>query len=204
MLIRKEFRVEFGHVVRNCFSERCKYSEHGHSAVVEVFLESKDLDNAQMVMDFGLLKYSVKSFVDSLDHCYVVCGGDESEFIDFHRKNDRRLIEVPFNPSAEMLSLFFYHYVNFILQQTYAVNGEKDVRCIGVRFHETVTGYAQCDQEDYERLWDPKWSKMIKFSYDIIRDWNEDLHRIMNGYHVPSPALPQQQIKDIKNIKEWK
>ena len=62
MKIRKEFRVESAHIVRNCTSHRCSHSIHGHSAVVEVFLESTLLDNAGMVYDFGLMKGSEESF----------------------------------------------------------------------------------------------------------------------------------------------
>ena len=48
MIIRKRFRVESSHVVRNCTSERCSHSHHGHSAVIDVFFEGRQLDNAQM------------------------------------------------------------------------------------------------------------------------------------------------------------
>ena len=76
MVIRKEFRVESAHIVRNCTSERCSHSIHGHSAVIELFFESDQLDNAQMVMDFGLMKASIKQFIDSMDHCYLLCDKD--------------------------------------------------------------------------------------------------------------------------------
>jgi len=39
MLIRKLFRFENAHIVRNCSSDRCSRSLHGHSYVVEFLLE---------------------------------------------------------------------------------------------------------------------------------------------------------------------
>ena len=54
MIIRKLFEFENAHIVRFCSSKRCKSSIHGHSYKVEVLLESKYLDNAGMVYDFGL------------------------------------------------------------------------------------------------------------------------------------------------------
>ena len=39
MRIRKEFRVESAHIVRNCTSHRCSHSIHGHSAVIELIFD---------------------------------------------------------------------------------------------------------------------------------------------------------------------
>jgi 6-pyruvoyltetrahydropterin/6-carboxytetrahydropterin synthase len=47
MIIRKQFKFEGAHIVRNCTTRRCKKSIHGHSYVVEVFFTSNKL------YDFG-------------------------------------------------------------------------------------------------------------------------------------------------------
>lgn len=60
MLIRKLFKFENAHVVRNCTSDRCKRSIHGHSYKVELLLKASKLDHGQMVYDFGLLKGVIK------------------------------------------------------------------------------------------------------------------------------------------------
>ena len=46
MIIRKTYSIEGAHCVRNCTSERCSHSIHGHSAVIEVFLESRSGEKA--------------------------------------------------------------------------------------------------------------------------------------------------------------
>ena len=67
MVIRKLFRFEAAHIVRDCSTDRCRENIHGHSFIVELFLQSNTLDNAGMVYDFGLLKGTVKSFIDAFD-----------------------------------------------------------------------------------------------------------------------------------------
>lgn len=73
MLIRKLFKFENAHVVRNCTSDRCKRSIHGHSYKVELLLKASKLDHGQMVYDFGLLKGVIKDLFDSFDH--AICFG---------------------------------------------------------------------------------------------------------------------------------
>lgn len=194
MKIRKEFKVESAHIVRNCTSHRCSHSIHGHSAVIEVFLESTFLDNAGMVYDFGLMKGSVKSFIDSMDHCYILCSKDDESFKDFIKQSCDRWIELPFNPSAECLSMFIHYGVNHILKHTTTSNNECDsLYCSGVRYHETTTGWAECNQNDVDILWQEEWFDQIKFSEGVMREWHPDLNIILkNGGVVVNPIIKQQ------------
>lgn len=193
MKIRKEFSVESAHIVRNCTSHRCSHSIHGHSAVIEVFLESTNLDNAGMVYDFGLMKGTVKSFIDSMDHCYILCDKDDPEFRNFIKKTCDRWIELPFNPSAECLSMFVKWGVSKILVNTRTANGESlDLCCTGVRYHETTTGWAECNNDDMAILWDHEWVDQIKFSDGVVRDWPSDLKDVMNGKLIDNPIVKQQ------------
>ncbi len=190
MIIRKKYSVESAHIVRNCTSERCSHSIHGHSAVIEVFLESRSLDNAQMVYDFGLMKGTIKQFIDSMDHCYLLCDKDKPEFQQFIRENCDRYIVMPFNPSAEMLSVFIFKFVEDILKHTQTSNGESNIIVKAVRYHETTTGYAECDAEDAANLWKDDWG--IEFSKGVNKDWSDDLESIMVGNTVTNPVIPQQ------------
>lgn len=74
MLIRKLFKFENAHIVRNCTSDRCKRSIHGHSYKVELLLKASKLDHGQMVYDFGLLKGVIKDLYDAFDH--AICFGN--------------------------------------------------------------------------------------------------------------------------------
>lgn len=197
MKIRKEFRVESAHIVRNCTSHRCSHSIHGHSAVVEVFLEGDTLDNAGMLYDFGLLKTTVKEFIDSMDHCYILCRFDDPEFKKFIKNNCDRWIELPFNPSAECLSMFIHYWINYIIKHTNTNNGEGEIRCSGVRYHETSTGWAESSQADIDSYlrWRENWRsfKDYTFSQGVMNDWSSDLFNILvMGQQVNNPTINQQ------------
>ena len=192
MVIRKEFRVESAHIVRNCTSERCSHSIHGHSAVIELFFESDQLDNAQMVMDFGLMKTSIKQFIDSMDHCYLLCDKDKPEFKEFITKECDRYIVMPFNPSAEMLSLYIFKNVSNILELTNLANGEQNVKLKAVRYHETVTGYAECNEDDLKNIWKPEYDN-VRYSDGIMRDWSNELTQaLLFDVRIQNPIIPQQ------------
>lgn len=148
MLIRKLFSFEGAHIVRNCSSERCARSIHGHSYKVEIFLECNRLDHGHMVYDFGLLKGDVKTFIDAFDYTLVFWSKDDIAYIDSCRQHSLRWIGLPVSPSAEQLSRVFFVGINALLSETKMKNGEGDVCLQSVIVHETATGYAQCFADD--------------------------------------------------------
>lgn len=193
MIIRKRYRVESGHTVRNATSYRCSHSYHGHSAVIDVFLDGRKLDNAQMLVDFGLLKGVVGKFIDSMDHTMILCDRDDPKYTNFFKEVNDRYIILPFNPTAEMLSIFIMHYVNRILDNTQFNNGEDRVRCVNVEYNETATGMARCDYLDEQLNWVPEWEDQIVFSEGVKRDWSKELKDfIETGKYIINPTIPQQ------------
>lgn len=145
MLIRKLYKFESGHIVRNCNSVRCSHSEHGHSYKVEVFFKSSTLTPYGMTVDFGDFKTNIKEFLDRFDHSYHFWKGESEEFKEFHRKHDARHIELPFNPTAENYAIYF---LKAIREMTKDLFDNKDASCVKVRVHETDTGYAEASLED--------------------------------------------------------
>lgn len=196
MEITKIFTFEGSHVVRNCTSNRCSRSVHGHSYKVELTFEARHLDNAQMVYDFGLMKGTIKEFIDSLDHCHIICSTDSEEYVKFFQANNDRWIVVPFNPSAEMLSIFIMRWVQLILSRTITNNGEdKSLKIKNVTVWETATGRAKCDEQDVANIWSDLWICTICFSNGVIKDWSEDLKAIVFGdgaKKVSNPKVNQQ------------
>lgn len=168
MIIRKKFKFEGAHIVRNCTSQRCRENIHGHSYIVEVFITSDQLDQGYMVMDFCRLN-EVKEFIESFDHTYSLWEKEEKGFKEFIYSYNQRVAEIPVSPSAEGFALLFFYVIDQILQQTPPINGEGNIRLQSVRVHETASGYAEAFREDLKlvrfQLQD------IRFSAGVQKDW---------------------------------
>ncbi|AXI02784.1 6-pyruvoyl trahydropterin synthase family protein [Aquirhabdus parva] len=172
MLIRKLFKFENAHIVRNCTSDRCRRSIHGHSYQVELILEAHRLDHGQMVYDFGLLKGQIRDIIDSFDHAICFWNQDDEGYIASCKQYSARWISLPVSPSAEQFSRFFFFLADTILRQTITHNGEGDVTVHSVIVHETATGYAQCFRADVEneqmgllKLQDFEFSEQVQIEW---------------------------------------
>lgn len=198
MEIRKLFRFENSHIVRNCSSTRCKFSIHGHSYIVELFLEANTLDNGQMIYDFGLLKGSIKDLIDSFDHSIVYWDKDSEEYIKFIQEHSARWIALPVSPSAEQLSRVIFIIADLVLSKTIMQNGEGNVVLKAVCVHETVTGYAKAYREDITNprmgMIDPK---KIIFSQDICNSWHDSElweKLFKEDFSIKNPTVTQQVV----------
>lgn len=174
MLIRKLFKFENAHIVRNCTSDRCKRSIHGHSYKVELLLKASKLDHGQMVYDFGLLKGVIKDLYDSFDHAICFWESDSAEYIQACKTFSARWVSLPVSPSAEQFSRIFFYLAQQVLASTETQNGEGDVEVYSVIVHETDTGYAQSFAEDIsnEQMGLLKLEH-IEFSEQIVSEWND-------------------------------
>lgn len=174
MIIRKLFEFENAHIVRFCSSKRCKTSIHGHSYKIEILLESRYLDNAGMVYDFGLLKDEIKQIVDSFDHTITLFSGDDEEYLNDMKKHSKRWIVLPVNVSAENFCRVFFILIDALLQKTKMINGEYGVKLQSIIIHETRTGYAQGFKEDaYSEFLPQIRLEDIEFSQGIKEEWND-------------------------------
>ena len=68
--ICKMFEVESGHMLSR-HPERCRFP-HGHTRRVELVVESRELDENGMVVDFKALKIAVAELIDRYDHALCV------------------------------------------------------------------------------------------------------------------------------------
>lgn len=191
MIIRKLFKFENAHIVRNCSTVRCSENIHGHSYKVEVLLESNYLDNGHMVYDFGLTKVYIKELIDSFDHAITLWNGDSKEYIEDMKKHSSRWVELPVSPSAEQFSRVFFLIVERILKLTKMQNHERNVKLNSIIVHETDTGYAQCFKEDAHsknmgiiNLEDIIFSKQVQNEWSNSNIWNY----IINKRELITPA----------------
>ena len=176
MIIRKQYKFENAHVVRNCYSERCKYSIHGHSYIIEVFLKADKLDNAGMIVDFGVLKNEVSCLIDSFDHCISVWDQDTPEYRSFVKEYSERYIELPISPSAENMAFMLFVFIDAIIRNTKLHNGEAPIELNSVRVHETATGYAEFFGTDIDSgnfMDSTDLICLTKFSDQVISEWKD-------------------------------
>ncbi|MBI3288965.1 MAG: 6-carboxytetrahydropterin synthase [Elusimicrobia bacterium] len=172
MIIRKLFKFEASHIVRNCSSDRCKYSVHGHSFRCELFLTADRLDRGQMVYDFGLLKGGVKDFLDGFDHATLFWERDSPAYIKAMKEQSKRWVQLPVSPTAEQLTRVIFVAVQAMLDCTEKVNGDDTARVHSVILHETETGYAQCFREDaYNEAMGEIALKDVAFSDAVKNEW---------------------------------
>lgn len=174
MLIRKLFKFENAHIVRDCTTQRCSQNIHGHSYKIEVLLESNYLDNGQMVYDFGLTKRSIKEMIDAFDHAITLWSKDDAAYLEAMKTYSNRWIELPVSPSAEQFSRVIYLIVERILACTGMQNGERNVTLHSIIVHETETGYAQGFKEDaHSELMGSIRLEEIVFSPQVQSEWSD-------------------------------
>ncbi len=195
MLIRKLFRFESAHIVRNCSSLRCSTSIHGHSYKVEVLLEAHALDHGQMVYDFGLMKGTIRDVIDAFDHAICFWDKDDAEYIRLCKQFSARWISMPVSPSAEQFARLFFVIIETVLRQTMMANGEGVVRLHSVIAHETETGYAQAFVEDAhnERMGLIRLED-IEFSDQCRAEWRDPhlYEKLQSGEPFMNVAPPLQ------------
>jgi 6-pyruvoyltetrahydropterin/6-carboxytetrahydropterin synthase len=195
MLIRKLFGFENAHIVRNCTSDRCRRSIHGHSYKVEVILEAQALDHGQMVYDFGLMKGPMRCLIDSFDHAICYWDQDDPAYIDACETFSARWIRLPVSPSAEQFSRLFFLLIDAVLRNTEMKNGEADVSLQSVIVHETATGYAQCFRED---VMNPRMGLIrledVVFSEQVRAEWEdrELYEKLKRGERFVNPQVERQ------------
>ncbi|MGR0303944.1 6-pyruvoyl trahydropterin synthase family protein [Acinetobacter beijerinckii] len=195
MLIRKLFKFENAHIVRNCTSDRCKRSIHGHSYKVELLLKASKLDHGQMVYDFGLLKGVIKELFDSFDHAICFWQKDDAAYIDACKNFSARWISLPVSPSAEQFSRIFFYLAQQVLNSTTTQNGEGDVEVYSVIVHETDTGYAQSFQEDIvNEQMGLLTLDQIEFSEQVQLEWSDSkmYENLKNGIKFQNPNVELQ------------
>jgi 6-pyruvoyltetrahydropterin/6-carboxytetrahydropterin synthase len=200
MIIRKQFTFEGAHIVRNCSSKRCSHSIHGHSYIVEVFISAKGLDCGGMLLDFGLLKGTIKDFIDSFDHAFSVWNKDE-KIVQIAQEYSDRYIVMPVSPSAENYALMFLMVIDRFMEATQFNNGENKPYVRSVRVHETATGYAEAYREDL--AWIDYSLEDVVFSHGIIEEWHdqemyEKLKRFQRDGQYEAAffnAKPRHQVK---------
>ena len=132
MKISKEFKWEMGH--RLPFHSGKCINIHGHTYKMRVEIEG-DLDSNGMVMDYYDVSSVISPLVDELDHSFIVKDND-SEVIEFLNKLNSKKVVVPFETTAENITLY-------MLQKIKEKITSDRIKKIKVRVYETEKTYAE-------------------------------------------------------------
>ncbi|KUG26756.1 queuosine biosynthesis qued, ptps-i [hydrocarbon metagenome] len=132
MKISKEFKWEMGHRLP-FHSGKCK-NIHGHTYKMRVEIEG-DLDENGMVIDYYDVSEIISPMVEELDHSFMVKETDK-EIIDFLDKLNSKKVVVPFETTAENITL---HLLEKIKER---INSNR-IKRIKVRVYETEKTYAE-------------------------------------------------------------
>ncbi|OGG99078.1 MAG: hypothetical protein A2600_00540 [Candidatus Lambdaproteobacteria bacterium RIFOXYD1_FULL_56_27] len=154
MIIRKLFKAEAAHRVAHSYTTRCQ-GLHGHSYLFEIFLAGQTQDQAQMLMDFKLLKDQFNNFIDSFDHTLMVWDQDQ-ELVEMAPKLNARYMFLPYNPTAEQMARHIYAHAQ-----------EMGLPIHRVLVHETATGYAEFAGDDPIKI----DLKRVVFSAQILAEY---------------------------------
>ena len=170
MIIRKKFRFEGAHIVRNCTSLRCRENIHGHSYEVEVFLKPGLSPNNLMIIDTVLLT-NIKEFIFSFDHAFALWNMESNEVKDGIYRINARVAEIPVSPSAEGYALLFLFVISQMILAAKLADGGGKVTLHAVGVLETQSGYAESLVEDLPLA--QFTIEDIKFNEGIQREWKD-------------------------------
>jgi 6-pyruvoyltetrahydropterin/6-carboxytetrahydropterin synthase len=142
--ITKEFVFDMAHALYK-YDGLCK-NIHGHTYKLQVTLQGEintDENSTKngMVIDFGELKNIVKpEIVDKFDHALVVNVAHDMKADISHYQEADKFIELPFQPTAENLVVYFASIIQNKLPQ--------HVRVFSIRLYETPTSWAEWFADD--------------------------------------------------------
>jgi 6-pyruvoyltetrahydropterin/6-carboxytetrahydropterin synthase len=143
--IRKSYTVEYAHQLKSAFTECCHETIHGHSGKIEIFLSSEDLNEDQMVVDFGKVSSLFKNYImNTYDHALIIPYNLDKKYINCLKKYNKKLLITGGNPTAEFFCEKIYSDLNMILMN-HKIG--KMLYIPRIRFHETDSGYAEFTRE---------------------------------------------------------
>jgi len=105
--VTREITFCYGHRLLN-YDGKCRHL-HGHNGKAVLTLESAELDNLGMVMDFSRIKRVVQTWIDdNLDHRMLLHKDDP--VLPFLRQQGEPVFVMDVNPTAENIAKLIHDY----------------------------------------------------------------------------------------------
>jgi 6-pyruvoyltetrahydropterin/6-carboxytetrahydropterin synthase len=105
--VTREIRFCYGHRLLN-YNGKCRYL-HGHNGRAVVVLESPQVDNLGMVVDFSRIKNVVSAWInDTLDHKMILHKDDPA--LAYLRGQGEPIFTLDVNPTAENIAKLIFDF----------------------------------------------------------------------------------------------
>ena len=142
--IRKQFKFEMAHQLKDSYSAACHENLHGHSYLLELYFTSEDVDKDGMVVDFGEVKDIIGNYVNEWDHSLTMPIFFSKSYLNMLKKYTKKFRIMLCNPTAENMAKNMYQNINILLNE-YAMKQKRTLnfKLSKVRLHETTTGWAE-------------------------------------------------------------
>lgn len=115
---------------------KCKML-HGHRYSLEATFAAKELDNLGRVIDFGVIKEVLGSWIDdNLDHNTILSIQDKILGESITQQTNQKIYYIDENPTAENIAK---HIFEEICPKLFA---DKNVKCVAIRLFETPNCYS--------------------------------------------------------------
>jgi len=126
--VTREIHFCYGHRLLN-YDGKCRHL-HGHNGRAIITLESAELDQLGMVVDFSHIKRVVQTWIDeTLDH-KMILHRDDPVLPELRRQNEP-VVVIDVNPTAENLAKLIFDFAR-----------SADLPVVEVTFWETENSFA--------------------------------------------------------------
>lgn len=124
-LLRTEACFDSAHFLAG-YEGKCR-NIHGHRWTVEVQVKSEELNEQGqtrgMIVDFADLKKNLAKLTDAMDHCLIIeTGSLKEKTVEALQEENFRIVALPFRPTAENLSRYFYEEIRKLGYNVYQVS----------------------------------------------------------------------------------
>lgn len=121
--------------------EKCQ-SIHGHSWWVTVTLEGPKVDDDGILVEFGAFKKVLRGWLDDVvDHALLLRAGDPVAAALRAVVPEMRIVELPSNPSTEVIAAWIFARCEGLLHETLGVD-KRVARVAAVHLQETRVNAA--------------------------------------------------------------
>jgi len=116
---------------------KCKML-HGHRYALEASFVADDLDNLGRVIDFGVIREVLGSWIDdNFDHNTILCLEDKKLGEKIASETGQKIYYIKENPTAENIANYIF---TEICPKLFA---NKNVKCVGIKLYETPNCYVE-------------------------------------------------------------